>query len=70
MGSCQVTFLLSLIIQSYARQLNILTNRTIVLGVYSAFNNSRFGRLVVDWFVEDMTPDMTLCIMSLIVDGA
>ena len=53
--SCQVTFHSSLTVQSYARQLNILTNRTTTLDVYSVLNS----RLIADWPVENMKPNMT-----------
>ncbi len=32
---------------------------------FSVFNTSRFGRLDVDWLVENMTPEATLYRMSL-----
>ena len=44
--------------QSHARQLNILIRDF-------GFNTSRFGRLVPDWLVENMTHDVTECGMSL-----
>jgi len=34
--SCHVTFHSNLTVQSYTRQINILTNQTRALGVYSA----------------------------------
>jgi hypothetical protein len=36
-GSCHVTFHSYLTVQSYARLLNILTNQTAALGMYSVF---------------------------------
>jgi len=46
------TFHSYLSIQSYARQLNILINRTAALDVYSVLKS----RLISDWLVENMKP--------------
>lgn len=48
----QVTCHSSFIFQSYSRQLNILTNRTSALTAWSIFNTSRFGNLVVGWWLK------------------
>ena len=52
---CQVTFHSSLTVQSYARHLNILTNRTTALGVLSILKS----RFVDYWSVDNMNPDTT-----------
>jgi len=38
----------------YARKLNISTKRTTDFGVYSVFKS----RLITDWSIENMNPDM------------
>lgn len=48
----EVTFRSSLTVYE---QLKIVTNRTTALGVYSGLK----GRLVADWLVDNMNPDMT-----------
>ena len=57
--------MLPLTLQSYARQLNILTNRTTSIIMCLVFNTSRFGRLAADWLVKNITPVMTLNGLSL-----
>ena len=64
-GSCQLTFHSSLTIQSYTSQLNILTNWTNSSHHEFCFNISRIGRLITDWSVQNMNPDMTLYSMFL-----
>ena len=61
MGSCQVAFLSSLTVQSYARQFNILTNWTTALDMHSGLKTS----LIADWSVENMNHAMTLSEMLL-----
>ena len=48
-----------------ARQLNILTNWTTAFRFVLSFNTSIFGRLIIDWSLENINPDMTLYMMSL-----
>ena len=47
------------------RQLTILTNRTAAIGMYSVLIHKYLSRLITDWSVENMTPDMTLYEMLL-----
>ena len=61
MGSCWVAFHSSLIVQSYARQFNILTNRTTALDMHSVLKTN----LIVDWSVENMNHALTLSEMLL-----
>jgi hypothetical protein len=42
-----------------------MTNWTTTLSVCIVLNTSRFGSLVTDWSIENITPDMTLCWISL-----
>ena len=56
MGSYKVTSHSSLPVQSHARQLNILTNQTTAVDMYSVSKS----RLIADWSFENMNPDMTL----------
>ena len=49
--SCNVTFHSSLTVQSSARQSNLFTNRTTVLGLYSVLIPCRF---ITYWLVENM----------------
>jgi hypothetical protein len=51
-GLCQMTFHWSFITQSYARQLNILTNRITPLIMRDVLNFATFDRLVSDWSIE------------------
>jgi hypothetical protein len=44
---------------------HVLWNRTTTLSLCSVFNISWFGRLIVDWSVNNMTSEMTLYEMSL-----
>ena len=60
-------FSFNLTIQTFARQLEILTNRTTSLTVCSAFDTTRFSSLVIDWLVENIIPDVTIDRMSLVV---
>ena len=46
----------SLTIQSYGRQLDILTNQTTSLSVCLIFNTSRLCKLVAGWLVENYYP--------------
>ena len=59
----------SITAQSYARQLNILTNQTTGLKVFLVFNTLRFGRSVTDWLVENITYDISLYRVSLDVSA-
>jgi len=54
-----VTFHSFLIVQSYARQLNILTNRTTALGGVFGFDTLGFSRLIADWSVENINHELT-----------
>jgi hypothetical protein len=56
LGSCQGTLQSYLTVQSYARQINILTNRKITLGVYRNLS----GKVNTDLSVENMNPNVTL----------
>ena len=47
------------------RQLTILTNRTAAIGMYSVLIHKYLSRLITNWSVENMTPDMTLYEMLL-----
>ena len=49
-------------VQSYARQLNTLTNGTASLAVYSDFNTYAFKRFIADWSFENMNPKVTTCV--------
>ena len=62
--SC-VTFHSSLTVQS--RQLIILTNRIAAFWMCFHFDTSQFGHFIVYWSVENMTPDMTLYRIDVIV---
>ena len=55
LGSCHVTFHSPLTVQSYERQLNILTNWRTGLGMDSVLK----GRFIVNRSVESMNPDTT-----------
>ena len=60
MGLCQVTlFRSSLTVQSYAGQLIILNNRITAFSVYAHVNTYKFGKLVVNWSVENINSDVT-----------
>jgi hypothetical protein len=37
----------------------MLINQTIVHGVFFSFDTLRFSRLIADWLVKNMNPDMT-----------
>jgi len=54
-GSCPVTYHSFLTVQSYLRQLNILTNLTTALGVNSVLSD----KLITDWSIGNMNPDVT-----------
>jgi hypothetical protein len=46
----------------YVRWLNIMTNQTTALCVYSVLN----GRLIFDWLFENMNPDMSDPIQNVV----
>lgn len=48
----------SLTVQSNARHLYMLPNRTTALNLCLLFNTSWFSRLVTDWLVENITPHL------------
>ena len=58
------TFHSSLIVQSYERQLKMLTNRTSASILCSVFNTIRISRLVADWSIEDKKPGVILYKMT------
>jgi hypothetical protein len=64
MWSCQLTLRSWLTVQSYARQLNILTNQTKSLGVCWVLIPREMVRFDANLSVENMTPD-SLCKMLL-----
>ena len=50
LGSCHVPFHSSLTVHSYARQLNILSNRTTALGMYSVLiPKDLLGSSLISW---------------------
>ena len=67
-GWCHLNFDSSLIVQSNAIQLYILTNRTTAFRVCSVFDTSRFGKLNAYKSVENMIPYVTYagCLKMLV----
>ena len=69
MRSCHISFNSFLTVQLYVRQLHILTNQTTALIMCLIIYTARCGRIIPDWSVENMIPNMMIKKMSLDVCG-